>query len=1101
MQESSSRLRSFIAAAVVVGFCSTILPPIPLAHATAAWLAGWSYRKAITIDNTGMTATLTNFPLYVLLDPAGAGANLGNKILDSGYDIRFTSSDGTTLLPYERELYSEASGNSTGSFWVGITLNADNNAATNDTIYVYYGKAGAADGEDTDNGTSDVWDDNFKGVWHLGETGAGGAADYKDSTSNANDSTNTTNQPSVTSSGIAGSAQTLNGSKYVQLGVSNFPATNAAQTLSVWTSYTSTPATTQNVFTSVGASNSVQIGFRDGVPLAWKYGGLVLASASAAPTANAWHQYVFVTNGTNHTLYIDGVSAGTGNAALLSGSPTTGYLGTWDGLGEEIFAGTMDEARIAAASRSAGWVAFEYANISESDHQLAFASEENAVGNWSYRKKITIDHTNVDATLTNFPLLVRIHQDANIGAAAQNDGDDIRFTASDGITVLPYEREDFSVSSGSGSGNFWVKVPSISSTADTTVYLYYGKADATNGQDVTNVWDSNYVGVWHLSGSTLSVRDSTSNANATTNSGASAITGKVNGAASFNGSSDAVSVANVAAINPAQFTVDFWVNTPARSTSWQCFVAKEIWATSKGWLIYRRENDDLIAFTRGGSDYDILTAITNGWHHIVGTYNGTTMKLWVDGSSAGQSTQTLATSTVPMLFGSRHGNAGTGTSDYHAGLLDEIRFSNAVRSDAWIKFEYENMGGADNEISWGLEQNVASGLSASSTTLTSSDTTTLVGDTVALTATVSPASATGTVSFKNAGATIGTATLGHGSGSLSITDFTAGTHSLTAVYGGNGYFESSTSDAVIQTVGAASSSSSEATSTASTASESDTTTGGRRGSTVKMQSRIQTAYSAILSRFEIAKERQISSAATSPSQITIVQAIGGNGSGTTLSSAFSSSSSSTRPLQIVQNRNHLVALIDEQSILFRDVPLDAWFSPYVSYVIGEKIAEGYRDHMGKPKGEFGVVNPVTYAEILKMALEAAGTDLKGVPPPRNNTAQNTWASPYVAKAEALQLSVFRPALDVNAPATRGAVIQTVLEALGITIGKTFATYEDVPQDHSFSAAIASATFFGLIEGDKDANGALLNRFRPDDAINRAEAAKIIALAKEIAHLQ
>lgn len=42
--------------------------------------------------------------------------------------------------------------------------------------------------------------------------------------------------------------------------------------------------------------------------------------------------------------------------------------------------------------------------------------------------------------------------------------------------------------------------------------------------------------------------------------------------------------------------------------------------------------------------------------------------------------------------------------------------------------------------------------------------------------------------------------------------------------------------------------------------------------------------------------------------------------------------------------------------------------------------------------------------------------------------------------------------------------------------------------------IAIATFFGLVEGDKDPNGNPTNRFRPDDAINRAEAAKIIALA-------
>lgn len=133
-----------------------------------------------------------------------------------------------------------------------------------------------------------------------------------------------------------------------------------------------------------------------------------------------------------------------------------------------------------------------------------------------------------------------------------------------------------------------------------------------------------------------------------------------------------------------------------------------------------------------------------------------------------------------------------------------------------------------------------------------------------------------------------------------------------------------------------------------------------------------------------------------------------------------------------------------------------------------------------------------------MALEAAGTNLTGAPPPRNLSAQNTWASAYVGKAEQMQLAAYRPDLDVNESATRGAVIQTILETLAITVGKTPATYEDVPKDHPYSAAIGSATFFGIVTGDVDPDGKPLNRFRPDDPINRAEVAKIIALAKELA---
>ncbi|MDD5041472.1 MAG: S-layer homology domain-containing protein [Candidatus Peribacteraceae bacterium] len=202
---------------------------------------------------------------------------------------------------------------------------------------------------------------------------------------------------------------------------------------------------------------------------------------------------------------------------------------------------------------------------------------------------------------------------------------------------------------------------------------------------------------------------------------------------------------------------------------------------------------------------------------------------------------------------------------------------------------------------------------------------------------------------------------------------------------------------------------------------------------------------------------------------------------------------------IAARRDLLFATIDEQPVIYSDVPLSAWYAPYVSYVIEEKIATGYADDAGKLKGEFGVENPITYAEVLKMAMQASDQafDLRGLPPARNKSAQGLWSAPYVSKAESLQLSVFAPSLDVNKPATRGAVIQTLLEVLGITIGNTPTSYDDVPKNHSYSPAIAAATFFGLVQGDLDADGKPLNRFRPDDPINRAEVAKIIALAKEL----
>src|SRR3989344_8949848 len=180
---------------------------------------------------------------------------------------------------------------------------------------------------------------------------------------------------------------------------------------------------------------------------------------------------------------------------------------------------------------------------------------------WSYRKAITIDNANVDSDLTDFPLLVKITADADIGDGAQADGDDIRFTDSGGTTLLPYEEESWTGGGGDdATAIFWVKVSTVATAADSTIYAYYGKSEATDGQSATSVWYSNFKGVWHLkeTGTVTTWADSTSNANNGTNNGATATTGKVDGAGSFDGTDDYVSVPHASSLVPSVVTLGAW---------------------------------------------------------------------------------------------------------------------------------------------------------------------------------------------------------------------------------------------------------------------------------------------------------------------------------------------------------------------------------------------------------------------------------------------------------------------------------------------------------------------------------------------------------------
>ena len=107
---------------------------------------------------------------------------------------------------------------------------------------------------------------------------------------------------------------------------------------------------------------------------------------------------------------------------------------------------------------------------------------------------------------------------ANGGNVTSSNGYDIIFTSdAAGTDILPFEQESYNPTTG--AVNYWVQIPMVRHTTDTMFYMFYGnsavKSDLSNK---TGVWDSNYVGVWHLpNGSGLSPNESTTNENNGTN--------------------------------------------------------------------------------------------------------------------------------------------------------------------------------------------------------------------------------------------------------------------------------------------------------------------------------------------------------------------------------------------------------------------------------------------------------------------------------------------------------------------------------------------------------------------------------------------------------
>ena len=124
-------------------------------------------------------------------------------------------------------------------------------------------------------------------------------------------------------------------------------------------------------------------------------------------------------------------------------------------------------------------------------------SPERIFSDYAYRREITIPSSQVDENLTNFPMLFSISDtyvtDANIKTSGSNYT--IKFTNSTG-TELPYEVEYYD--SGSNTLVAWVKVDSLSSSSDNTLYFYYGAASTDSTEQASSVWTNDYVSVWHL---------------------------------------------------------------------------------------------------------------------------------------------------------------------------------------------------------------------------------------------------------------------------------------------------------------------------------------------------------------------------------------------------------------------------------------------------------------------------------------------------------------------------------------------------------------------------------------------------------------------------
>jgi hypothetical protein len=675
--------------------------------------SNWLYKKQIIIDSAKVSADLFDFPVLIKT----IDADLMNHARPDGFDIIFTSADQKTKLDHEIEMYNGISGELIA--WVKIPFLS---SGADTVIYMHYGNTLSFNHQDVQG----TWSNGYLGVYHMMEE----TGNIDNSASSSFDGTRV-NTP-TRASGQIGYGQEFTGSgagdmfDLGNLGFSDGVKENI--TISVWANINDSAL---GIWSRIinkrddSDSNTLWSIHFDSQPVDKDLVFAAAADTGAWPIAKSTWVYITMTyNGLLKTHYHNGTfmrddNGGSGPISIPSSAPVT--IGARQGPTQD-FGGIMDEMRISYVSRSAQWVLTQYNNQNDPGSFMHLGNEEISLEEWSYRKPMTIHSSKVTGDLTNFPVLVSII-DSDLQNFIRPDGNDIVFTLSDGLTRLDHEIENYSSSSGKLVA--WVRIPNLSSSSDTKIFMYYGKSSQiTTMENPQGVWDSNYMAVWHLNedgnGTQDEYDESTINdhdgrgGSGDSNKVPTRISAKIDSGQIFDGSNDFI---NVSSINPQtynDFTIEAWYKSSGTSTLDDEYIWSHLgdYATGPGIILSATDdpgyedrlrvncyNDTLdYSFYYGTSDI-----VDQQYHYLVGVRGGGDIKVYVDANEESKSSEVHLGQTY-NVDNSSNPNIGDypGHMEQVKGILDEIRISKSPRSWDWINATYNNQNSPSTFITMGM---------------------------------------------------------------------------------------------------------------------------------------------------------------------------------------------------------------------------------------------------------------------------------------------------------------------------------------------------------------------------------------------------------------
>ena len=329
---------------------------------------------------------------------------------------------------------------------------------------------------------------------------------------------------------------------------------------------------------------------------------------------------------------------------------------------------------------------------------------------WGYRKKITINKSQIYGALENFPILINI-SDNDLKQKAESTAKDIAFISfEDNTTQFDHEIENYM----QGNLTTWVKIPSLTSTKNTTFWMYYNNSECSNQENPTAVWDSNYIMVQHLNetdidGGLGDITDSTSYSNHGTTVNMNTddqVIGKINGSFDFDGDNDYVEGSFSSTPITNEFTLSDWISVSALNDQYNHFSLGLTGGTRV--VPYIDGSNNINCYFGNDTENTILPSdvfinSVDTWYYITCTYNATHLKIYVNG-------QLKNTTTVSHSFTDNDFVIGSDISKlsfFHYGKIDEIQISDNARNHSWIKTSFNTVQNQSEFLNLGSEESAA----------------------------------------------------------------------------------------------------------------------------------------------------------------------------------------------------------------------------------------------------------------------------------------------------------------------------------------------------------------------------------------------------------